>query len=84
MVSQKSIPILDSGVLTSETAVFIFTPITCALIIWFCLPETNGLSLEEIEQIFDREQIDAVAVVQIVKGDEITVVKDQIMSKSHV
>ncbi|KAK4870073.1 hypothetical protein LT330_005127 [Penicillium expansum] len=64
--------------------VFIFTPITCALIVWFCLPETNGLSLEEIEQIFDREQIDAVAVVQIVKGDELTVVKDQIMSKSHV
>lgn len=35
--------------------VFIFVPLACVLIIWFYLPETNGLSLEEIGLLFGDE-----------------------------
>lgn len=41
--------------ITNGLIVFIFVPLACVLFIWFYLPETNGLSLEEIGMLFGDE-----------------------------
>ncbi|KAJ5616502.1 general substrate transporter [Penicillium hordei] len=76
--------IRDISKLTGSITVFIFMPIACAGVIWFYLPETNGRTLEEIERLFDNEEIDAVPVDQLPSiNDGITIV-GRIRSKNSV
>lgn len=43
--------------ITNSTSVFVFVPLACVVIIWFWLPETNGLSLEEIGRLFGDDVV---------------------------
>ncbi|ATZ51002.1 hypothetical protein BCIN_06g04580 [Botrytis cinerea B05.10] len=49
--------------------VFVFVPLACVAFIWFVLPETSGLSLEEIGVLFG----DHVVVTDILDGELVEV-----------
>ncbi|KAK6604249.1 hypothetical protein H4I95_06152 [Botrytis cinerea] len=49
--------------------VFVFVPLACVAFIWFVLPETSGLSLEEIGVLFG----DHVVVTDILDGEPVEV-----------
>ena len=54
-VSQFVNPIALAAITWKYYAVFLFVQLVYLVLIWFWLPETKGLSLEEITNLMDHE-----------------------------